>query len=115
MTDSVDLFLKDYHAVLIEAGKTASDVERLEEQRRVAFSEQIIAARKAPETKVSVAEAEHIARTSEPYSDAVARLDVAREKAAEAKAKAIYYEARFDAWRTKSATKRAEIMADSQK
>lgn len=109
--DSVDAFLDEYRKALHLAGKTQADVERLDEQRRVAFSEAIVANANAK----SVAIAEHMARTSEPYGDAVAALDVARETAAAAKADVVYYQARFDAWRTKSATKRTEMSIEAQK
>jgi hypothetical protein len=114
MADGVDKFLAEYRAVLLKSGKTQADVERLDEQRKAAFSEALLAARKAAE-KVSFAEAEHMARVSETYADAVARLDVAREACATAKAEAVYFQARFDAWRTKSATKRTEMAIEGQR
>lgn len=103
-------FLNEYRQALVAAGKLAADVERLDEQRRIAFSTAFIVA-----GDVSAAKAEHVARTSEVYADAVAALDVVRERAAEAKANAVYYQARFDAWRTRSATKRTEMAIEGQR
>jgi hypothetical protein len=80
----------------------------MEEQRKIAFSQAVFASGES-----SMAKAEHAARTSSAFMDAVNALDDARRAAATAKAKVTYMAARLDVWRTRSATARQKMVVEN--
>lgn len=99
---TVDQLLEEYREAATDAGRLAAAADGLDEQRRIVFSEQVLAA-----GDMAVAKAEHAARASAPYKQVCRDIEAARREAAEARASADYLEKRFEAWRSKMASARA--------
>lgn len=96
-------FIDDYYEAMKVAARLKAAVERAEEHRKIVFSEEVIAA-DAP-----ISKAEHIARASSTYADAVEELRIASVEYGDAAAKVEYLKTRFEAWRTNMATHRTKL------
>lgn len=105
----IEAFLSEYGEMLELSARLSAEEARLEEAKKIAFSAALREAGDIPVTK-----AEHVARTSEHYLDAVKRLDNAREQAAIAGAKVKHLAARLDVWRTRMSTEREKMKRKEQ-
>ena len=112
--DPFDAFMTEYRDVLHQAGVWRAALEEAEEKRRLAFSNAVVTADISSDSKMPANKAEHWARTSDGYKAAVDALDAARAAYEAANAQAVWFTARFEAWRTRSASKRAEFQSGAK-
>ena len=98
---TIDELLDQYREAARESARLAAAVERLDEERRIALSAQVVACGDMATTK-----AEHVARASVEYRRASAALAETRDQAARVKAEAEYLHARIEAWRSRMASAR---------
>jgi hypothetical protein len=93
-----------------EYAEAYANAKLLEEQKSIVFSTLVLHYREAG-PRVSRADAEDHARTSEEYSVHIETMVEARRRANIAKARWMAVQARFEAMRTAEATRRAELKA----
>lgn len=97
--------LDELRAAMRVASRAKAQMERAEENRKIVFSEEVVASQEK-----SLARAEHIARASSTYQDAVEELKQASIACGDAQAEVVYLQNRFEAWRTNMASARANRM-----
>lgn len=89
-----DLVLAYRDALKAQAIDSAAEAAA-DDNRKVVLSEQIVAC-----GDVAVTKAEHAARASKPYRQALDALNATRECAENARAEVEYLRVRFEKWRT---------------
>lgn len=103
MTDSFDTFIEEYRLALEANARLQAELHRLQEMRKPVFGAVFSSLEGA------VAARENAAYANERY---IAHIDVlaeAEEAANLAQAKVKWMDVRFEGWRTRSASKRAEL------
>lgn len=100
---SLDEFLEEFRLALVEQAKLDPEAKRQDDQRKIILSEII------NHTEGPVASRPNIALATPRYQEACDSVKDARTKANLADAKVKWMETRFEAWRSRNATKRAEM------
>ena len=105
MPDPVAELLETYGAALRDAARLEADAEHLEHMRKVVLAEEM---NRITDAGGSVAKAENLARGTDRYKTHLVELHRVKAAAGEARAKAVYLDARIGVWRTRMATARQQ-------
>ena len=100
---SLDEFLESFRLALVDQAKLEPEAKRQDDQRKIILAEII------NHTEGPIASRPNIALATDRYREACDSLKEARTKANLADAKVKWMETRFEAWRSRNATKRAEM------
>lgn len=107
MTTDIDQLLEDYRRALVKLSEANAAYFEQDENRKIILARQTKEFADQPLTKAEV-----WARASEPYALAIGALVELQRAAENAKADVEFLRARFEAWRTRSATLRAMRQRD---
>lgn len=99
---NADELVDAYHAALKTQATASATESDQDDSRKIVLSQQILKA-----GDIALSKAEHVARASEEYLRASARLSAAREDAENARAEVEYLRVRFEKWRTRMSFKKA--------
>jgi len=109
MADALDQFQIDYRRALHANAKAVADLEEAEEQRKIVFSEEVVA---FTQDGTAIGKAEHMARASFAYQAASARVVRCRLAKEETYGEVESLKTRFETWRSRAANARAERMME---
>lgn len=100
-TAGPDTIVGELQEALNFAARLGAQAERLEEERKILFSELFMGS-----TEKGVDAREHAARADLSYQEKTKQLNDVREQAAVWKSKALALQTRVDVWRTRMASAR---------
>jgi hypothetical protein len=106
MSDTIDEAMERLRVAMLESATAMSEAARLDERRKIIRSQLV---KKYRAEGKAVGESEHLAMASEAYEAAVNEHYLSDLDAVTKKATADFLKIKFEAWRTRSSNRRAEM------